>query len=272
MKKIDIHFFPSNTEKPRSFRISLLRPIWWVIGALVAALGFILFSPIQIFDTITNGHLINLYRQNRQIEQTIADIHQSIQESEKQLQEASSLRDSSIKLSGLISPVADIEKDSNDRPSISQVFTTYKKFLDSLEKYPEQGPAIPISLPVKIKPIITNRFSFILDPFTQQELPHRGVDFAAVEGDTVYATGAGKVIDVRHHRGFGLTVKIEHTSEIRTFYAHLNNSLVRQGSTVKRGTPIAIVGKSGRSTGPSLHYEIRLQGQPINPEPLLIMM
>jgi murein DD-endopeptidase MepM/ murein hydrolase activator NlpD len=54
--------------------------------------------------------------------------------------------------------------------------------------------------------------------------------------------------------------------------AHLNNSLVRQGSTVKRGTPIAIVGKSGRSTGPSLHYEIRLQGQPINPEPLLIMM
>ena len=97
-------------QKNRDLSYFSLRPIWWVIGALVAALGFILFSPIQIFDTITNGHLINLYRQNRQIEQTIADIHQSIQESEKQLQEASSLRDSSIKLSGLISPVADIEK------------------------------------------------------------------------------------------------------------------------------------------------------------------
>jgi murein DD-endopeptidase MepM/ murein hydrolase activator NlpD len=272
VKKIDIHFFPSNTEKPRSFRISLLRPIWWVIGALVAALGFILFSPIQIFDTITNGHLINLYRQNRQIEQTIADIHQSIQESEKQLQEATALRDSSIKLSGLKPSLVPIPQDTNKRPSISEIYSNFKAMLDSLEKNPEQGQLLPIITPLSTKPIITNRFGLIFDAFTEQELPHRGIDFAATEGDTVFSTGAGKVIEVRHHRGFGLSIKIEHTPEIRTFYAHLSNSLVREGSIVKRGTPIAIIGKSGRSSGPSLHYEIRLQGQPINPEPLLISM
>ena len=272
MKKIDIHFFPSNTDKPRSFRISLLRPIWWVAGALVALLGFFLFSPIQIFNTVTNGHLFNLYRQNHQIEQTISDIRFSIQESESQLQEAAALRDSSIKLSGLKPSLAFIQHDTNKRPSISQIHSRFKAFLDSLEKYPEQGQALPIITPLGIKPIITNRFGLIYDAFTEQELPHRGIDFAASEGDTVFSTGAGKVIEVRHHRGCGLTIKIEHTSEIRTFYAHLNNSLVREGSIVKRGTPIAIIGKSGRSSGPSLHYEIRLQGQPINPEPLLISM
>jgi len=272
VKKIDIHFFPSNTDKPRSFRISLLRPIWWVAGALVAILGFILFSPTQIFDTITNGHLLNLYRQNQQIEQTISDVRFSIQESESQLQEATALRDSSIKLSGLKPSLVPIPQDTNKRPSISEIYSNFKAMLDSLEKNPEQGQLLPIITPLSTKPIITNRFGLIFDAFTEQELPHRGIDFAATEGDTVFSTGAGKVIEVRHHRGFGLSIKIKHTPEIRTFYAHLSNSLVREGSIVKRGTPIAIIGKSGRSSGPSLHYEIRLQGQPINPEPLLISM
>lgn len=271
MKKIDIHFFPSDTTKPRSFRISLLRPIWWVIGALVAILGFLLFSPISLFETITNGHLLNLYKQNKEIEETITTIKKSIHESENHFESALVLRDSSIKLSGLQSSVTkEIKKPI--KSDIIHIHSTFKRMTDSLEKYPEQALVLPIATPLKNKPIITNRFGLISDPFTEQELPHRGIDFASVEGDTVYATGAGKVIEVRHHRGYGLTIKIEHTSEIRTFYAHLNHSIVREGSLVKRGSPIAIIGKSGRSTGPSLHYEIRLQGQPINPEPLLFNM
>lgn len=270
MKKIDIHFFPSDTEKRRSFRISLLRPIWWVVGALVAILGFLLFSPIQIFDTLTNNHLLNLYRQNQAIEQTIAEVRFSIGESESQFKEATTLRDSSIKLSGL-SPLTN--KDSNSlikHTSISHVHATFKRMIDSLEKDPDKGLSLPIGLPLKIKPIVTNRFGMIFDPFTERDLPHRGIDFAAAEGDTVYATGAGKIIEVRSHRGYGLSIKIEHSSEVRSFYAHLDKALVREGTLVKRNTPIALVGKSGRSTGPSLHYEIRFQGQSINPEPSLI--
>lgn len=270
MKKIDIHFFPSDTKKPRSFRISLLRPIWWIIGALVAVLGFLLFSPFQIFDTLANNHLLNLYRQNQKIEQAIEEVRFSIRESESQYEAATTLRDSSIKLSGL-APLTDKNNDSLIKhTSISHVHATLKRMLDSLENNSSKGLTLPIGVPVKIKPIITNKFGMIFDPFTERELPHRGIDFAATEGDTVYATGAGKIIEVRSHRGYGLSIKVEHSTEVRSFYAHLEKALVREGTQVKRNTPIALVGKSGRSTGPSLHYEIRLQGQSINPEPSLI--
>jgi murein DD-endopeptidase MepM/ murein hydrolase activator NlpD len=74
------------------------------------------------------------------------------------------------------------------------------------------------------------------------------------------------VSEIREHRGFGLTLKLEHTEHIRTFYAHLQKTLVTTGSQVKRGMPIAIVGNSGRSPGKTLHYEIRYDGNAINPE------
>ena len=110
----------------------------------------------------------------------------------------------------------------------------------------------------------------IHDPFTEIDLPHRGIDFVADVGDTVYATGAGVVAEVRSHRGFGLSVKIEHTPGVKTFYAHLGQSLVQQGERVHRGSPIAIVNESGRESGVGLHYEIRVNGVPVNPEDYFI--
>ena len=110
----------------------------------------------------------------------------------------------------------------------------------------------------------------IHDPFTEIDLPHRGIDFVAEVGDTVYATGAGVVAEVRSHRGFGLSVKIEHTPGVKTFYAHLGQSLVQPGERVHRGSPIAIINESGRESGVGLHYEIRLNGVPVNPEDYFI--
>lgn len=77
-------------------------------------------------------------------------------------------------------------------------------------------------------------------------------------------------MEVRNHRGFGLSMKIEHVKGVRSFYAHLGKSLVPQGSFVKRGQPIALIGESGRETSLGLHYEIRLSGNSINPESFFI--
>ena len=108
-------------------------------------------------------------------------------------------------------------------------------------------------------------------PVNILEAVYRGVDFFAEEGDTVIATGAGKVIEARTHQGFGQTVKIQHSDHIRTFYAHLEKALVKKGQTVKRGDPIALAGRSGRTAGTVLHYEIRIDGESVNPEDYFII-
>jgi murein DD-endopeptidase MepM/ murein hydrolase activator NlpD len=124
--------------------------------------------------------------------------------------------------------------------------------------------------PLKNHHDIKSRFEMVFDAFTDQELPHRGVDFLAAEGDTVYAPGAGTVVEVRKHRGFGLSMKIEHMEHVKTFYAHLGETLVKQGAKVRRGDPIALIGKSGLQSSLGLHYEIRVNGTPVNPEDYFI--
>jgi len=270
VKKVEFHFFPSNTEKPRSFRISLFRLIWWAIGVIVAMLGFLLFSPIQIFDTISTTQIFSLYKENKRIERNIGSIQSNLENLKNQLKEAKILRDTSIELSGLSSIDSIATNSDTVKQPISKVFAQYKSFLLKLEEDSSYAKSLPTRLPLNIKPVVTNRFGLILDPFTEKEMPHRGIDFAASEGDTVYATGDGRLIESQNHRGYGLVIKIEHSPDIRSFYAHLSEVLVKKGASVQRGEPIGIVGKSGRTTGPNLHYEIRLQGVPINPEPLLI--
>ena len=84
------------------------------------------------------------------------------------------------------------------------------------------------------------------------------------------ATGAGVVAEIQRHRGFGLSMKVEHMPGIKTFYAHLGQALVQPGQRVRRGQPIAIIGESGTESSVALHYEIRLNGTPVNPEDYFI--
>ena len=141
-----------------------------------------------------------------------------------------------------------------------------KILLTSLQANKQIAKSLPLVMPLKDSYTITNRYQTLFDPFIEQNLPHRGIDFVPTENDTIFAPGGGMVSEIREHRGFGLTLKLEHTEHIRTFYAHLQKTLVTTGSQVKRGMPIAIVGNSGRSPGKTLHYEIRYDGNAINPE------
>ena len=129
MKKVEFHFFPSNTEKPRSFRISLFRLIWWAIGVIVAMLGFLLFSPIQIFDTISTTQIFSLYKENKRIERNIGSIQSNLENLKNQLKEAKILRDTSIELSGLSSIDSIATNSDTVKQPISKVFAQYKSFL-----------------------------------------------------------------------------------------------------------------------------------------------
>ena len=114
---------------------------------------------------------------------------------------------------------------------------------------------------------ISSIFGYRTDPMSHKRAMHSGVDFAGRVGLYVYATGDGVVIRTRESRyGFGKEVMIDHGYGYVTRYGHLEQILVHRGQQVKRGTVIGLVGSTGKSTGPHLHYEVHLYGVAKNPK------
>lgn len=118
---------------------------------------------------------------------------------------------------------------------------------------------------------ITSRFGLRVHPVTRRVQLHRGLDLAAPFGSAIHATADGIVSFVGRRGGYGLVVEIDHGYGISSFYAHCDTTLVKAGEEVKLGHPIARVGTSGLSTGPHLHFEIRVLGQPVDPLEYLSM-
>ena len=94
---------------------------------------------------------------------------------------------------------------------------------------------------------------------------HAGVDLAAPTGTPIYATADGVVIDAGRESGYGNVVRIQHEFGFETVYAHQSKIRVKVGQQVSRGVQIGAMGSTGRSTGSHLHYEVRVNGQPVNP-------
>ncbi|MBV8834436.1 MAG: M23 family metallopeptidase [Acidobacteriaceae bacterium] len=113
--------------------------------------------------------------------------------------------------------------------------------------------------------IVRSSFGARSDPFSGEGAFHTGLDLAAPKGTPVHATADGVVASAGWAGAYGRLVVIDHGNGMETCYAHLSQSLVVPGQTVTRGEVIALSGSSGRSTGPHLHYEVRLGGAPVNP-------
>ncbi|MGB9679563.1 MAG: peptidoglycan DD-metalloendopeptidase family protein [Minisyncoccia bacterium] len=98
---------------------------------------------------------------------------------------------------------------------------------------------------------------------------HTGVDIAASEGSPIYAADGGKVIFSGWESGYGYVVKVDHGNRYMTYYGHASKLLVSTGEKVYKGQKIALVGSTGHATGPHLHFEVRIDGVPVNPLPYL---
>jgi murein DD-endopeptidase MepM/ murein hydrolase activator NlpD len=112
---------------------------------------------------------------------------------------------------------------------------------------------------------ISSYFGERSDPFDGREAFHKGVDFAGSIGDKVVAVAAGVVTWAGERSGFGKLVEINHGDGFITRYAHNQRTLVSVGETVKRGEAVALMGSSGRSTGPHVHFEVLRNGRQVNP-------
>ncbi len=112
---------------------------------------------------------------------------------------------------------------------------------------------------------ITDGFGERLDPFSGEGAFHTGVDVGADYGAPVHVTADGIVVTADNHPGYGRVVIVEHGFGLTTWYAHLSSYAVVAGTRVKRGEVIGYAGISGRSTGPHVHYEVRMNNAPVNP-------
>jgi murein DD-endopeptidase MepM/ murein hydrolase activator NlpD len=112
---------------------------------------------------------------------------------------------------------------------------------------------------------ITSFFGNRIDPFLGKLAMHAGIDFRQKVGTAIIAAGAGKIIHAGPAGGYGNMVEIDHGNGITTRYGHLSKIMVNVGDTVAEGETIALSGSTGRSTGPHLHYEVRRNGQPVDP-------
>lgn len=143
-----------------------------------------------------------------------------------------------------------------EKKSFQDVEIAFQNNLEKLEHTPTIWP---------VTGYVSRGFGPCIDPFTGQRRLHEGIDVVNRVGTPIKATAAGIVAERGWRNGYGWVVVVDHGYGYQTTYGHLNAIEVRKGERVKRGQVIATLGNSGRSTGPHLHYEVRVNGQPVDP-------
>jgi murein DD-endopeptidase MepM/ murein hydrolase activator NlpD len=141
---------------------------------------------------------------------------------------------------------------------------SFAEVSDTLARHVEKLARIPSIMPTA--GWLSSNFSRSrFHPILHYARPHEGIDVSAPMGAPIVAPAAGVVTRVGRETGYGLILEIDHGDGIRTKFAHCSRVSVREGQRVKRGQEVANVGNSGLSTGPHLHYEVRVDGQRVNP-------
>jgi len=123
---------------------------------------------------------------------------------------------------------------------------------------------LPTINPVNV-PYRSSSYGWRQDPFLGVRAFHSGLDFSAAHGEPIVATAGGVVVEASYGRNYGKFITIKHGDGLQTRYAHASKLFVKKGDLVNKNDIIALVGNTGRSTGPHLHYEIRLNGRPLDP-------
>jgi len=214
-------------------------------------------------NTIARRHADTVQHYESQLKSLRQDHENALEQSISKLNERSQAIESMMDRIG-VSVKGDRKKNASGGPYIAIQPDTPQKLLQQSGKFLELLKKTPLGKPVNGK--IGSGFGRRLDPFTNREAMHSGIDFEGIPGTRVVATADGVATEVSFDKGgYGHFVRIRHGNGYETLYAHLLKPQVQPGEGIKRGQLIGLLGNSGRSTGPHLHYEILLNGRPINP-------
>jgi murein DD-endopeptidase MepM/ murein hydrolase activator NlpD len=129
--------------------------------------------------------------------------------------------------------------------------------------------AVPVRKPIVGEIDLSSSFGVRSDPFGRGPAMHSGLDFRGDTGDPVRATANGTVVSAGWNGGYGKMVEIDHGNGISTRYGHMSEIIVKVGQSIRIGQTVGKIGSTGRSTGPHLHYETRIEGDAVDPQKFL---
>ena len=173
---------------------------------------------------------------------------------------------------------------STQASSVSGSDEQFKQLFSTWQSLDNGGPATPTTVSTPVAPTMgvsipsraplaasttTSSYGMREHPVLGGMKQHKGIDLAAPVGTPVYATADGTVKRADWFSSYGLYVAIEHGGDLETRYAHMSRLAVAAGEHVRKGEIIGYVGTTGRSTGPHLHYEVRVGGEAVNPIPYM---
>jgi murein DD-endopeptidase MepM/ murein hydrolase activator NlpD len=149
--------------------------------------------------------------------------------------------------------------------AFDRAYASVNSSISAMDELRQALPFAPLRQPLPGMLDVTSTFGYRTDPFFGRPALHTGIDFRGEYGEPVRATAAGRVVTAGQAGGYGNLVEIDHGSGLATRYGHLSRIAVEAGQWVSAGAVIGAIGSTGRSTGPHLHYEVRVDGAPVDP-------
>jgi murein DD-endopeptidase MepM/ murein hydrolase activator NlpD len=276
-----IIFVPHARAKFRKLKVSH-RLLFSIVSLVTSSLCLSTFFSVQYFTSLSQTHeLSQLRSENRELQSANEQFGRSVESLRNQLQTVETRTRKLAIIAGITtldeaskggsggaraedlnaSPFRDdIDKMSfrshslnKDLNVLEQKFVAQSRLLSST---PSIAPA---------RGILTDGFGGRSDPFTRQPGQHNAIDISSAVGQPVRAPADGIVVKAEWANGYGNVIYISHGYGYSTRYGHLHGFSVKAGARVKRGDVIGYVGSTGRSTGPHLHYEVRVNNTPVNP-------
>jgi len=255
--------------RPRSFTVFKARVKIALCCALLLGVGFIAgLKSIALQENITSleGELHTVRLSNNNLQEQIARLDEEKAALLKEVDEKSN------KISRLMAAIlstigADVKVEESRQntggPFMQLTSTKPDDMVFLVDQYLDMIQCIPLGAPVS--GVVTSKFGSRIDPINSKPTFHNGVDIKGRKGADVNATADGTVYKEGYDRGNGNFVTLEHNNGFRTTFCHLKKILVKKGERIDRGQTIGLLGNSGRSTGPHLHYEITYRKEPVDP-------
>ena len=276
-----IIFVPHARAKFRKLKVSH-RLLFSIVSLVTSSLCLSTFFSVQYFTSLSQNHELNkLQHENRDLQTANEQFSKSVESLRTQLR---TVEDRTRKLA-IIAGITTLDEtaqggvggvrneDIGGNPYRDDVdkmsFRSHRldRDLSVLEqKFVAQSQLLSCTPSIApVRGILTDGFGGRSDPFTGEAGTHNAVDISSAVGQPVRAPADGVVVKAEWANGYGNVVYLSHGYGYSTRYGHLSSYAIHPGQRVKRGDIIGYVGSTGRSTGPHLHYEVRLNNNPVNP-------
>jgi len=276
-----IIFVPHARAKFRKLKVSH-RLLFSLLSVVTSSLCLSTFFSVQYFTSLSQTHeLSQLRHENKELQTANEQFSKSVESLRGQLRTVedrtrklaiyagiSSLDDSAQGGVGGLRPTDlgdnpyrdDVDKMAFRSRRIESDLSVLEQKLVAQSQLLASTPSI-----APVRGILTDGFGGRSDPFTGEQGTHNAIDISSAVGQPVRAPADGIVVKAEWANGYGNVIYLSHGYGYSTRYGHLSAYAVKPGAHVKRGDIIAYVGSTGRSTGPHLHYEVRLNNNPVNP-------